>query len=125
MKDSIAHLHLICEDWLRELAFFKQEIAYLRKRLEEVASKNTNKEILVEVEHYENKFRIMSIHVDELHHDVNLKNEALKKEASEKPNYISVKMIDEDENLIDLMHDTSSDFHQTKKEFYNFLSRTM
>lgn len=125
MKDSIAHLHLICEDWLRELAFFKQEIAYLRKRLEEVASKNTKQEVMAEVEHYENKFKIMSIHVDELHHDVNLKNEALKKEASGKPNYISVKMIDEDENLIDLMHDTSSDFHQTKKEYYNFLSRVM
>lgn len=125
MKDSIVHLHLICEDWLRELAFFKQEIAYLRKRLEEVASKNTKQEVMAEVEHYENKFKIMSIHVDELHHDVNLKNEALKKEASGKPNYISVKMIDEDENLIDLMHDTSSDFHQTKKEYYNFLSRVM
>lgn len=125
MKDTIAHSHLICEDWLRELAFFKQEIAYLRKRLEEVASKNTNKEVLIEVEHYENKFRIMSVHVDELHHDVNLRNEALKKEAFEKPNYISVKMIDEDENLIDLMHDTSTDFHQTKKEYYNFLSRVM
>ena len=125
MKDTLAHLHLICEDWKRELEFFKNEIAYLRKRLEEIASKNTAKDILVEVEHYENKFRIMGIHVDELRHDVNLKNEALLKEATEKPNYINVKMIDADENLIDLMSDTRSDYHNTKEEYYHFLSRVM
>lgn len=125
MKDTMAHVHLICEDWKRELDFFKSEIAYLRKRLEEIATKNTAQDVLVQVEHFENKFRIMSIHVDELRHDVNLKNEALLKEASDKPNYINVKMIDADENLIDLMGDTSHDFQQTKKEFYNFLSKVM
>ena len=67
----------------------------------------------------------MGIHIDELRHDVNLKNEALLKEASEKPNYINVKMIESDENLIDLMSDTSSDFQNTKKEFYQFLSKVM
>lgn len=125
MKDTMAHVHLICEDWKRELDFFKSEIAYLRKRLEEIALKNTAHEVLAQVEHFENKFKIMSIHVDELRHDVNLKNEALLKEASEKPNYINVKMIDADENLIDLMGDTSNDFQQTKKEFYQFLSKVM
>jgi hypothetical protein len=125
MKDTLAHQHLICVDWKRELEFFKIEIAYLRKRLEEVASKNTSKDVLIEIEHYENKFRIMGIHVDELSHDVNLKNEALLKEASEKPNYINVKMVESDENLIELMNDTSSDFHNTKKEYYKFLSKVM
>jgi hypothetical protein len=125
MKDTIAHVHLICEDWKRELDFFKAEIAYLRKRLEEVASKNTGHDVLVEIEHFENKFRIMGIHVDELRHDVNLKNEALLKQAAEKPNYINVKMIESDENLIDLMNDTSSDFHSTKKAFYQFLAKVM
>ncbi len=125
MKDTIAHAHLICVDWKRELDFFKEEVSYLKKRLEEVASKNTAKEVLIEVEHFENKFRIMGIHIDELRHDVNLKNEALLKEASEKPNYINVKMIESDENLIDLMSDTSADFQNTKKEFYQFLSKVM
>jgi hypothetical protein len=125
MKDSLAHLHLICEDWKRELDFFKIEIVYLRKRLEEIASKNTSMDVLKHVEHFENKFSIMAIHVDELYHDVHLKNEALLKEAAEKPMYINVKMIASDENLIDLMSDTSTDFHATKKEFYRFLSNVM
>lgn len=125
MKDTIAHVHQLCEAWLRELAFFKSEIPYLKKRLEEVASKNTGSDLLKDVEHFENKFRIMSIHIDEMLHDVKLKNEHLLQEAAEKPNYINVKMIASDEDITDLMHDTSTDFYHTKKEFYNFLSKSL
>ena len=121
MKDTIAHVHLICEDWKRELDFLKTEIAYFRKRLEEVASKNTGHEVMVDVEHFENKFRIMGIHVDELLHDVKLKNEALLKEAAEKPNYINVKMIESDENLIDLMNHTLSLYKSQHHENYPLL----
>jgi predicted nuclease with TOPRIM domain len=124
-KDSIAHVHILCEEWLRELAFYKSEIPYLRKRLEEIASKNTSAEIMKEVDHYENKFKILSTHIDELIHDVKLKNESLLKEAAAKPNYINVKMVEADHNLLDLMSDTSSDFYETKSSFYKFLSRTM
>ncbi len=125
MKDTLAHQHLLCEEWKRELEFFKSERSFLNKRLEEVASKNTSMDTLKDVEHYENKFRIIGIHIDELLHDVKLKNEALLKEAFEKPNYINVKMIEQDENMVELMADTSKDFYDTKREFYRFLSKVM
>ncbi len=124
-KDSIAHVHMLCEEWMRELAFYKSEIPYLRKRLEEIPTKNTSADIMKEVDHYENKFKIQSTHIDELIHDVKLKNEGLLKEAAAKPNYINVKMIEADHNLLDLMSDTSSDFYGTKSSFYKFLSRTL
>lgn len=125
MKKSIAHLHILCEDWKRELIFYKDEINYLKKRLDEVASKNTNQEIMKEVEHFENKFKIISLHLDELNHDVKLKQETLNNEAAEKPNYINVKMKNENNDILDLMMDTSRDFYQTKKEFYSFLSKVL
>ena len=58
-------------------------------------------------------------------HDVNAKNKTLLDEAAEKPNYISVKMKETDENLEDLMLSTRTDFTATKKEFYNFLSKVL
>lgn len=125
MKDTLAHQHLLCEEWKRELDFYKSEMIFLKKRLEEVASKNTAMDVLKEVEHFENKFRIMGIHIDELAHDVKLKNEALLQEAYQKPNYINVKMIEQDESMMDLMADTSKDFYETKKDFYRFLSKVM
>jgi hypothetical protein len=125
MKDSIAHHHLLCEEWTRELNFFKSEIPFLKKRLLEVAAKNTGMEVMQQVEHFENKFRIIHIHIDELLHDVKLKNEALLKEAYAKPNFINVKMIEQDADMEDLMSDTSKDFYETKSAFYRFLGKVL
>jgi predicted nuclease with TOPRIM domain len=125
MKASINHLHLICKDWLRELNFYKSEIPIFRTRLEEIASDYSSKEILARVDHFENKFYIMSNHFDELLHDVNLKEQYLANKATEQPKYISVKMIEMDQKLEDLMVFTATDFSETKKEFYQFLSKYM
>ncbi|MFZ4752229.1 MAG: hypothetical protein ACOYLG_02695 [Chitinophagaceae bacterium] len=123
MKDSLSHYHLLCQDSIRDLDFFKAELQILRNRLTEVAGKNTGHDVLLQVEHFENKFHILGIHIDEMLHDVNLKNQSLLDEAAEKPNYIHIKMKETDEQLADLLHDTSSDFYATKKEFYQFLSK--
>ena len=36
MKDSISHLHVMCQDWTRELKFYKSEIPFFKNRLEEI-----------------------------------------------------------------------------------------
>ncbi|MES2519954.1 MAG: hypothetical protein V4585_17690 [Bacteroidota bacterium] len=123
MKDTISHLHGLCKDWLRELDFYKSEIPFLKGRLDEVASKNTSKDIQAQVDHFENRFYIMNNHLDELLHDVKLKEESLLETAATQPKYINVKMIETDDNLEDLMDFTASDFKNTKKEFYQFLSK--
>lgn len=125
MKESIAKLHNLCEDWKRELKFFKDEIPVLRKRLDEVVSKNTSEDILKDVEHFENKFKILSTHIDELLHDVNVKTDELTSQAATQTKYINVKMFDADTVLEDLMLSTSKDFHETKNSYYKFLSKVM
>lgn len=118
-------MHLLCEDWKRELMFFKDEIPVLQSRLEEVVSKNTDKDILAQAEHFENKFRVMHNNLDELLHDVGLKKSAVDAQAAAKVNYISVKMIENDENLEELMSYTAKDFYETKSDYYKFLSKVM
>ncbi|MEN9345574.1 MAG: hypothetical protein RLZZ60_1043 [Bacteroidota bacterium] len=125
MKDSLSHLHLVCEDWKRELLFMQDEIPILKSRLSEVVSKNTASDVLKEVEHFENKFNILRLHLDELLHDVNLKMNAIQSQAIAKPNYISVKMVESDAQLEDLMHTNALDFYDTKKTYYKFLSKVM
>jgi len=125
MKDSLSHLHLVCEDWKRELLFMQDEIPVLKSRLSEVVSKNTTTDVLKQVEHFENKFNILRLHLDELLHDVNLKINAIQSQAKAKPNYISVKMVESDAQLEDLMHTNALDFYDTKKTYYKFLSKVM
>jgi NAD-dependent SIR2 family protein deacetylase len=125
MKDTTAHLHILCQDWTRTLQFYKDEIPFFKKRLEEIATKNTAPEVLKNVEHFENEFKIMNNNLDELLHDVNLKQDALMKGALEKPNFINVKMIDFDGDLEALIDFTEIEFAKTKKGFYRFLSNNL
>ncbi len=125
MKDTTAHLHIICQDWARKLQFYKEEIPFLKKRLEEIASKNTSEDVLKQVEHFENEFIIMNNNLDELLHDVNLKQDALMKGAMEKPNFINVKMVEVDGDLEALIDFTELEFSKTKKDYYRFLSNNL
>lgn len=122
MKNTLNHNYLVCQDWKREITFFKEEIKIFKSRLDEVASKNTGHDIMAQVEHFENKFKLMSNNFDELMHDVNLKTDEINSQATAQPKYINVKMNDMDANLQDMIDITSNDFYATKKDFYKFLS---
>jgi hypothetical protein len=125
MKTTISHSHIICNDWIRELEFYQSELPFFKKRLDEIVKDYTSKDVLAELDHFENKFKIMDEHFDELLHDVRLKEQSIINFAVEKPNYVNAKMIDLGDNLEDLMDFTAKEFAETKKEFYKFLSKYM
>jgi hypothetical protein len=125
MKNSLNHNYLLCQDWKREITFFKDEINVFKSRLDEVASKNTGHDVMVKVEHFENKFKLMSNHFDELMHDVNLKTDEINAQSAAQPKYINVKMNDMDSNLQEMIEFTSNDFYATKKDFYKFLASVL
>ena len=122
MKDSTAHLHLIYEDFKRTLDFYKSEIPFFKKRLEEIATKNTGEDILKQVEHFENTFIAMNENLDVLLHDVNLKQDALLKEAKAKPEFTNLKVNATADDLKNLIDFTAKEFATTKENFYRFLS---
>jgi hypothetical protein len=69
-KVSITHLSNAHTDWLRGLDFYKQEIKILKKRLTEIAGKNTSTEVMKDVEHFENQFEIQAENIHRLSHDI-------------------------------------------------------
>ena len=122
MKDSTAHLHLICEDFKRTLQFYKSEIPFFKKRLEEISIKNTAEEIRKQVEHFENTFIAMNENLDVLMHDVNIKQDAISKDAKERPDFINLKVNETADDLKALIDFTAKEFAETKEHFYRFLS---
>ncbi len=120
MKDSISHLHTVCEDWKSELRFFKNEIRILRNRLGDIVQKNRNQEILAQVDHFENKFSILETHVSELMHNVKSKDRSLATQAASQSN-AKARTVDTDQTIEDLMLMTSKDFYDTKNEYQRFV----
>ena len=46
------------KEWTSNLSFYKDEIKIMENRLVEITSKNTSKEILAQVEHFQNQLII-------------------------------------------------------------------
>ena len=54
-KKYVYDLHAEHREWLNKIAFYKDEIKIMRHRLEQVTEKNTSKEVLALVEHFQNQ----------------------------------------------------------------------
>ena len=117
---SIKHLNNQYNDQLRSLDFYKNELGILRDRLTEIGGKNTGAEILKEVEHYENAFKVQINNIDELSHNIRLNIAEIAKEAQEEhAGYISEPLI---RNLEDLTHDFDAE-EQTISELRQSFNR--
>ena len=69
-KVSITHMNNAHSDWVRALHFYRDELKILSGRLTEIATKNTGREAMLEVEHFENQFRIQAENINTLSHEI-------------------------------------------------------
>jgi len=67
--------------WLRSLNFYKTEMAIQKGILTEIAGKNTGKDVMKEVEHFENQFLIQANNIDSICHDIHVNLSAIAKDA--------------------------------------------
>lgn len=125
MKTTLNHLHHQNTDWLRELDFYKQEVALLTERLEEVASANTAIEVMQNVEHFQNKFIVLKEQLDVLSHDIKLKEQALQLVIKSKPEHIDEKTSMPDHATLKRLNDFVKNMADTRFEFNRFLSETL
>ena len=58
------------QSWKHELSSFKHEIRRFEKHLENLSSKNLPKDLLAEVEHFQNSFICQKEVIDKLRHDL-------------------------------------------------------
>ena len=80
-KVSITHINNSHGDWLRSLDFYKQELGVLKGRLTEVAGKNSAPDVMKQVEHYENQFKVQAENIDTLAHEIKTNIASIGKEA--------------------------------------------
>lgn len=59
-----------CKEWYQTLGNYKQKLNQLKTELYAFAPGKTDKDILVEVEHYHNQFHIQLINIHDLQHEL-------------------------------------------------------
>ncbi len=67
---TLVELHKEHRQWLKMISFYEEDLTVLKKRLEEVSIKNTDREMHGLVERFQNKLIIQAEQIDVLRHDI-------------------------------------------------------
>src|SRR5687767_1967627 len=84
-KKHATELHEEHVEWLTKLSFYKDGLKIMKGRLEEIAQKNTSKDVLAQVEHFQNQFIVQNQNIDQLKHAVNEHEAFVQREVTLNP----------------------------------------
>lgn len=84
-RKHIDELHAEHRAWLSDAQFYADELSIFQDRLEEVAAKNTDHAVKVQVEHFQNQFIIQKEQIDLLNHEAKSHEQWLANYAKENP----------------------------------------
>ena len=113
------------KQWVNNLLFYKDEVKIMNGRIAEIASKNTSKDVLVQVEHFQNQLLIQNNQIDNLKHSINVDNDAIDKEIKKNAVAIEHRSIEDHVTIRENMADFEKIFNSLKTELNTFLSKWM
>lgn len=121
----IKEIHLLHTEWNSILDLTRDEILSFENRLEEIAKANTGKEMLAQVEHFQNRFIRQKEVMDELRHDI--REDELRIAENVKENNVSVehRKVEENFELKDRVHVFQKIFNEIKLEYLAFLANKL
>jgi len=112
-------------EWKSTLSFYKDELVIFKNRLTEIVQKNNGKEIMQQVEHFENQFLVQSEKIDILQHDINVHLNTMAQDVQQHAGHISTAALAEDSKLREQFESESRIYEALKTEFMQFLSKVM
>jgi hypothetical protein len=122
-KVHIDDLHFEHTAWVKELAFYKEELQFFRARLEEVAMRYTSAEVLKGIEHFQNQFYIQSNHLDTLLHDINAHESNIAEYAEEHPIAVDHVLFTDHKPLRECVEIHRDLWSSMKKEYQSYLAK--
>lgn len=122
---KVYDLHEENKEWLNKLAFYKDELKVMQNRVSEIASKNSAKDVLASVEHFQNQLIIQRNSIDELAHSINDHETYLVNRAKENPTAIDHRSVNDHPKMRDSFNSFEKVINELRKELNTFLSKTM
>lgn len=118
-------LHFEHVQWKSELAFWQDELKTFKHRLEELVVRWTDKDVLKELEHFQNQFIIHSDVIDTLNHDINVHETTLGSDHMLDDAHMSDSHKSSHSGFREKMETQREMYADLKKNFYRFLSKYM
>lgn len=118
-------LHFEHKQWRRELLFWEDELKSLQKRLNELVMRWTDKEILAQLEHYQNQFIIQENVINELEDHINLHETNISEHLKKGEDVLDFQMVKKHIEFRNQMDTQRNLYSELKSNFFRFLSKYM
>ncbi|HPA36154.1 MAG TPA: hypothetical protein PLA16_07290 [Chitinophagales bacterium] len=121
----LTELHHEHREWQNVLSFYAEDIQTMRKRLTEVAGKNTDREMHGWVERFENKLIIQEEQIDILKHDINECESKLQENVENNPVASDRRKIDDHAEMRERFQTFELLFNKLRKDLNAFVAKWM
>lgn len=120
----LSDLHFEHKVWMNELGFFEDEILTFERRLEELARKNLAKrEVMVDLEHFQNQFIREKEVINELKHDTRMYEQYLSKTAEANPGAADQPAYKDHADLRENMDTFRKIYADLKADFFRYAAK--
>jgi hypothetical protein len=124
-KINIKHIQNLSEEALRGLDFYKEEMTILQERLEELTKDNTHKEVLINVEHFQNQLIIQRNNIDELRHAIRTHLGTIAQQLEKSSYFVAENADNQETSLYDQYRVLEKTINGLRHEFNLFAAKWM
>lgn len=121
----ISDLHRTNREWLNLINFYRDEIRVMEKRMGEIASKNTGKEVLANLEHFQNQVIIQKAHLDDMQGDIVQLEDIISDEIKKNQTAADHRRHAIPEKLNQDMEQFRKLFYELRKNFMEYMVKVM
>ncbi len=118
-------LHFEHVQWKSELSFWEDEIKTFKHRLEELVVRWTNKDVLRELEQFQNQFILHNEVIDILQHEINVHEKELSTLEMADETALNTSPTKDHLTFRKKMETQREIYADLKKKFFRFLSKCM
>jgi hypothetical protein len=112
----IQDLHTEHREWLSKFSFYKDEL------ITEIASGNTSKDVLAQVEHFQNQLIVQQTQLEQLRHDVKQQENLIEKSIIDNPTATDHRKLDDHSSLREKVETFDRLFTAMKNELKEFVA---
>ncbi|SRX55777.1 hypothetical protein [Aequorivita sp. CIP111184] len=118
-------LHFEHKQWRSELDFWEDELKSFNNRLEELVNRWTDKDVLAQLEHFQNSFIRHGEVIDKLQHDINVHETNMSSLDAKGENSLDRDHVKTHLEFRNRMETQRQIYANLKKDFFQFLSKYM
>ncbi|RAJ04617.1 hypothetical protein [Arenibacter echinorum] len=118
-------LHFEHQQWNSELAFWKDELKSFKNRLEELINRWSSKEVLTQLEHFQNEFILHGKVIDELQETTEKHELRIAEQTKTGHEAMDITLSKKHVEFREKMETQRQIYTDLKKEFFRFLTKYM